>query len=315
MRRATVSAVRALAVLAACGLLAACGGGGGRAAPEAPEDPAPRAAGDGPFADPKDFEPKAFGVKISGSGHPIIFIPGLGSPGEVWASTVRELEASYECHVLTLSGFAGRPPIDEPLSAAVRRDLTRYIRSRRMKQPIIVGHSMGGFIALWLATSAPENIGPVIVVDAGPALSGDLEEARQLRARWAQASDEEFAVQAKYMYTGMASDPKRLEAISTLAAKSDRRTIGDAIYEMMITNLTSEMPKIEAPVLLVLADGYFKTRIQKQVEGIRNKKVIILPTGHFVMLDDPNAFFKAIDDFLTKHCSKDEEDEDEDDDD
>lgn len=305
MRRATVGPVRALAVLAglACGLLAACGGGGGgRAAPEAPEDPAPRAAGDGPFADRKDFEPKAFGVTISGSGHPIIFIPGLGSPGEVWASTVRELEASYECHVLTLSGFAGRPPIDEPLSAAVRRDLTRYIRSRRMKQPIIVGHSMGGFIALWLATSAPENIGPVIVVDAGPALSGDLEEARQLRARWAQASDEEFAVQAKYMYTGMATDPKRLEAISTLAARSDRRTIGDAIYEMMITDLTDRMPDIRAPVLFVLADGIFQQRIRKQVEGVPDKEIVVVPKArHFVMIDDPKRFVEEVEAFLEAH--------------
>lgn len=271
-----------------------------RAPEPAPADPARN-----PFADRKDFEPTAFGVLVVGTGRPIIFIPGLGSPGEVWDETVEHLANDHECHVITLSGFAGRPPIEEPLSSAVRRDLTRYIRSRSLDHPILVGHSMGGFIALWLAGSFPENIGPVIIVDAGPALSGDLEEAKQLRDRWAKASDEEFAVQAKYMYAGMATDPKRLEAISTLAAKSDRKTIGDAIFEMMSTDLTDLLEDIRAPVLFVLADGFFQTRIKKQAEPIRDKEIVVVPRArHFVMIDDPKRFFAAVDAFLEEHPAK-----------
>jgi N-formylmaleamate deformylase len=301
MRPLGLLAVLAVAVTVACS-------GGGAAARVEPEAPTARDPGS-PFVDRKDFQPKAFGVEVSGSGHPVILIPGLGSPGEVWTETVQHLEDSYECHVLTLSGFAGRAPIDEPLSAAVRRDLTRYIRSRRLHRPIIVGHSMGGFIALWLAASFPENVGPVIVVDAGPALSGDLDAAKLLRSRWVQASDEEFAVQAKTMYTGMATDPRRLEAISTLAAKSDRRTIGDAIYEMVLTDLTDRMPAIRAPVLFVLADGAFQQRIRKQVGGVRTKEIVVVPRArHFVMIDDPKRFFEAIDAFLDAHPPKDRPD-------
>jgi pimeloyl-ACP methyl ester carboxylesterase len=287
--------MRALGVLLIAAAAAACGGGA-RAEPQEPE---PRDDGEGPFVERRDFRPRAFGVERSGEGPPMIFIPGLGSPGEVWTETVQHLEDRYECHVLTLSGFAGRPPIAEPLSAAVRRALTRYIRSRRLERPIIVGHSMGGFIALWLAVSFPENIGAVIIVDAGPALSGDLEEAKLLRSRWVDASDEEFARQARYMYSGMASDPKRLEAISTLAAKSDRRTIGDAIYEMMITNLTDRMSEIRAPALFVLADGPFQHRIRKQVEDVSDKEIIVVPRArHFVMNDAPKQFFEIVDAFL-----------------
>ena len=278
--------------------LAACGGGG---AAVAPEEPAPR-AGDSPFADRRDFEPKAFGVEVRGEGPPILFIPGLGSPGLVWAETVRRLEDRYECHVLTLSGFAGRPPIAEPLSAAVRRDLVRYIRSRRLRDPAVVGHSMGGFIALWLAVASPANTGPVIIVDAGPALSGDLAEARTLRERWVQASDEELARRARSMYAGMASDPKRLAAISALAAKSDRRTIGDAIYEMMITNLTDRMPEIRSPVLFLLADGPLQHRIRRQAAGVPDKAIVVVPRArHFVMIDAPDRFAEELEAFLDEH--------------
>jgi pimeloyl-ACP methyl ester carboxylesterase len=107
------------------------------------------------------------------------------------------------------------------------------------------------------------------------------------------------------MYSGMASDPKRLETISTLAAKSDRRTIGDAIYEMVITDLTDRMPAIRAPVLFVLADGSFQQRIRKQVEGVRNKEIVVVPKArHFVMIDDPKRFFEAVHTFLEAHPPK-----------
>jgi N-formylmaleamate deformylase len=273
---------------------------GGKSPPAGEPDPEPRRGG--VFVDKQDFEPTSFEVEVVGEGRPIIFIPGLGCPGDVWNATAAHLEdQGFESHILTLAGFAGLPPIDKPISATVRKELTRYIQSRRLERPVIVGHSMGGFIAFWIAVNFPENTGPVIIVDAGPGLSGDLTEAKQLREKWRDASDEEFARQARFMYQGMARNKKALAPIAALAAKSNRKALGDAIYEMMITNLTSEMDKIESPVLLVLANGYYKTRIQRQVAAIADKQITIMPTGHFVMLDDPAGFYKAIDAFLEAH--------------
>lgn len=283
---------RVLPVLA---ITLACGG-----TPRSADEPAPPERG-GVFVDDPDFEPTAFEVRVVGEGRPIVFIPGLGCPGEVWDATAEHLEG-FESHILTLAGFAGRPPlIGLPLSETVRKELTRYIRSRRLERPVIVGHSMGGFIAFWIASHFPENTGPVIIVDAGPALSGDLQDARRLREKWRDASDEEFARRARAMYTGMARNKRALAPIAAKAARSDRKALGDAIYEMMVTNLTGEMDQIESPVLLVLADGYFKSRILRQVAAIRDKQVEIFKTGHFVMLDDPAGFFRVIDEFLDAH--------------
>lgn len=253
----------------------------------------------GPFAAASNFKPKAFGVEVSGSGRPIIFIPGLGCPGEVWAETVEHLAADFESHVLTLSGFAGRAAIDEPLSAAVRRDLTRYIRSNQLEDPVIVGHSMGGFIAYWIASYHPELVGPVIIVDASPALSGDIDDAKQLRLKWRHASDELYVQQLRSAFRGMTSVPARMAPVIELVTRSDRKAIGDAIYEMMTTNLIGAVKDIEAPVLVVAADGYFKTRIRDQIRTIPDHQMIVVPRArHFVMWDDPKAWFAAIDKFL-----------------
>jgi len=257
---------------------------------------------DEPFGAARDFKPVAFTVDVKGRGRPIILIPGLGCPGHVWDETVAHLGDDYESHVLTLAGFAGNEAISEPLSAAVRRDLTRYIRSRNMRDPIIVGHSMGGFIAYWLASYHPELVGPVIIVDAGPALSGDIDEAKALRSRWKNASDEEFVGGMRAAFTGMTSSPGRMAPVIEAVTRSDRRAIGNAIYEMITTDLTDVVKDIVAPVLIVAADGRYQQRIRAQVETIPDHQMVVLPrTHHFVMWDDPDAFFKLIDKFLEAH--------------
>src|SRR5262245_17579424 len=258
-----------------------------------------------PFAAPADFKPVAFTVDVKGHGRPVIFIPGLGCPGEVWDDVVDHLGEDYESHVLTLSGFAGNAAIAEPLSAAVRRDLTRYIRSRHLRAPIIVGHSMGGFIAYWIASYHPELVGPVIVVDASPALSGDLDEAKALRAKWKYASDEEFNAGMRAAFMSMSGAPKKMAPVADAVTRSDRRAIGDAIYEMITTDLTDHVKDITAPVLVIAADGGYQTRIRTQTETIPDHTMIVLPrTHHFVMYDDPDGFFKLVDRFLDEHPAK-----------
>lgn len=63
---------------------------------------AERAADDGPTTYP-------FDVAVKGKGPAMILIPGLASSGEVWDTTVEHFKDRYECHVLTLGGFAGAP--------------------------------------------------------------------------------------------------------------------------------------------------------------------------------------------------------------
>lgn len=257
---------------------------------------------DSPFASAKDFEPVAFGVDVTGEGRPIIFIPGLGCPGDVWDDVVEHLGDDYESHVLTLSGFAGREPIDEPLSLAVRRDLTRYIRSRKLKDPVIVGHSMGGFIAYWIASYHPELVGSVVIVDASPALTGGMEEAKVLRERWKNASDEEFERLVRIAFMSMTKKPRKMEPVIAKILKSDRRTFGEAIYEMVLTDLRAEVDDIEVPVLIVAADGGLQKRIREQTATIPDHEIVVLPkTKHFVMWDDPDGFYRVLDRFLEDH--------------
>ncbi|MBA3460482.1 MAG: alpha/beta hydrolase [Deltaproteobacteria bacterium] len=292
--------MRALAILLL--VLIGCG-----AAEKRPKRSQPDDDSGTPFGADASFEPVAFQVEVTGpdGARPIVLIPGLACPGEVWRETVEHLGDDYQAHVLTLAGFAGNDPIDEPLSKAVRRDLTRYIRSRKLDHPIIVGHSMGGFIAFWIASYHPDLVGPVIIVDASPALSGGLEEAKELRTNWRKASDEQFASQVRAKFGSMTHNAKRMRPVIDQIAKSDRKTIGDAIYEMIMTDLREQVKEIRAPVLIVAADGGLKGRIREQTKEIPNHEMVVIRgAAHFVMWDQPAQFFKVVDKFLEENPAR-----------
>ncbi len=276
--------------------LVACGGSAPPASsPAADED-------DGPFVDNRDFEPTAFTVKVTGHGTPVIFIPGVACPGSVWDDTVERLGDDIQAHVITLAGFAGEKPTRPPLLAKARRDLVRYIRSRRLENPIVVGHSLGGFLAYWLAATAPDAIGGLVVVDAGPRYCASDATARLLRNTWAQAGDDELPRQVRAKFSGMARHRERLEPYIDQIARSDRQTVGDAVYELVKVDLTEQIASITAPVLLVLADGGLKDRSRRQAQGIDDLEIVVMPkTGHFVMFDDPEGFVRVLRDFIDAH--------------
>jgi pimeloyl-ACP methyl ester carboxylesterase len=266
----------------------------------APARPPPRP----PVVAPAPFEPTSFHVAVSGHGRPIILIPGLGCPGTVWADTVAHF-AHAQTHVLSLAGFAGEDPIAQPLSATVRTELAAYIRDRHLDHPVIIGHSLGGFIAYWLAASEPDLVGPTIVVDAFPAFGsepGSLAGVASVAAGWKTMSAADFGTLVRDWFAPMANDEAKLAPIVEDVLSSDRRTFADAYVELFATDLRPQLPHIAAPVLIVLADGPFQGQIREQVAGIPTREVIVVPhTRHFVMFDDPAGFFRAVDGFLAKH--------------
>ena len=82
--------------------------------------------------------------------------------------------------MLTLAGFAGVPPIEQPLIASVRTELVEYIRAHQLTRPILIGHSLGGTLALAIAADHPDLVGPIIVVDSLPFLAGAQFQAKTL---------------------------------------------------------------------------------------------------------------------------------------
>ena len=263
-------------------------------------------------------KPRSFAVQVVGHGSPMILIPGLTCGGDVWKSTLEHFENRYECHVLTLAGFAGEPAIPAPMMETIRKDITAYIRERKLSHPIIVGHSLGGFLAFWIAATAPALPGPVVSVDGGTFLSALMDpnataqtakaNAETMRKMMEGQTAEQFAANNKMFLSRMITDPKNVDLIAPTCAKSDPKAVALAMYELMTTDLRDDVARIKTPVLLI-GSGAFATspemkksvqaRYEAQVAKVPNHKVLLAEKArHFIMLDDPAFLFSAMDEFL-----------------
>jgi pimeloyl-ACP methyl ester carboxylesterase len=280
------------------------------------------------FAWSDDKQPRSFHVDVVGKGRPMILIPGLSSSPDTWTTTVARYRDRYECHVLTLAGFVGQPPIAEPLMPAVRRDLTEYIRDRHLDHPVIVGHSLGGTLAMEIALDHPELVGPIVVVDMVPFLGGSVlqvkssDEAKPIIATMRRAMDAMTAEQweqyarsgqsVKYMVTVDAD----LKTLIGWSLASDRRTVTDVLADIYGLDLRDDVAKIRAPVLALgtwrgVHDQVMdiaKFDLTKQMVAIsfaaqyaklpRLHFALSENARHFIMFDDPAWFFAELDAFL-----------------
>jgi pimeloyl-ACP methyl ester carboxylesterase len=263
-------------------------------------------------------KPPSFHVDVTGHGKPMILIPGFASSGKTWDSTVAHYKDRYECHVLTLAGFAGEPRIEAPFLETVRKDLAAYIRTNKMNKPVIVGHSLGGFMALWLAEQEPDLVGPLVIVDSLPFLPAVMNpgataetakaQAEQMRKMFSGPPTEQSEKMSEMSVKAMVTSPADFEMIMGWSRKSDRVAMGDAIYEMMTTDLRADLGKIDSPTLVLgtwLAYKEYATREQveqnfrTQYAKLKGYDFVLSDKArHFVMLDDPDGFFQAVDHFL-----------------
>jgi len=263
-------------------------------------------------------KPPSFHVEIAGHGKPMILIPGFASSGKTWDGTVAHYKDQYECHVLTLAGFAGEPRIEAPFLETVRKDLAAYIRENKMNKPVIVGHSLGGVLALWLAEREPDLVGPLVIVDSLPFLAGIMDpgataesvkaQAEQMRKMYSGPPTEQTEKMGEMAVKTMVTSPADFETIMGWTRKSDRVAMGNAMYEMMTTDLRGDLDKIASPTLVLgtwIAYKQYATReaveknFRTQYAKLKNYDFVLSDKArHFVMLDDPDGFFQALDHFL-----------------
>lgn len=250
--------------------------------------------------------PRAFHVEIAGRGPAVILIPGLSSSGAVWNDTVEHLRTRYTCHVITLAGFAGVPPIDAPLLATASQQLIDYITKHRLGRPVVVGHSLGGTLALDLAAAAPAAVGAVVIVDMLPFMArvffdvAAVDDAKpmiaRMRAGLAAQTDQQYAEQARSgpWIRNMVTSPAHLQQITGWTLASDRSTVAAAMLDMLEVDRRPLLAQIDAPVL-VLAAGLRGTgqhvdrarhaaMFEQQYAGLRKLHFAMSDTArHFIM--------------------------------
>src|ERR1043165_252005 len=94
-----------------------------------------------------------------GKGHPIILIHGFCETHEIWNGFADKLAEKFEVFAIDLPGFGGSPLLPTPFSIQeVAVKVRDWIDQVGLQFPIVIGHSLGGYVALAMAKKSQENI-------------------------------------------------------------------------------------------------------------------------------------------------------------
>mgnify|MGYP001627769069 CR=1 FL=1 len=263
-----------------------------------------------------------FAVEVHGQGTPMLLIPGLSNAGAVWDETVARYKSDYQMHVVTLPGFAGQPAMakTDPYLSQVRDQLLAYIDTKKLKKPVVVGHSLGGYMAMMMAVEQPRLFKKIVIVDSVPfipalTMPGATEEnskamADAMKTQMDKQDEQTRAASLDQILATMITSPERIKLAKKWGMDSDPATVNQAMYEMMTTDLRQEIAAVKTPTLVMGSwiaykdYGMSHERLQAsygaQYEAMENHKLVITDTGkHFIMWDDPDFYFAKMDAFLT----------------
>jgi pimeloyl-ACP methyl ester carboxylesterase len=257
-------------------------------------------------------------VTKSGSGkRAVIFIPGLGSGAYVWDGVAPEVAKNYTVYTLTFAGFDGEPPVQPPYIDAFTQSVKDLIAQEKLVKPLLVGHSLGGVVALKLAETMPDTLGGVLLLDSLPIFpppqAGETPQTRaagaaQVRDQILAATPDQYQSYVHSFSIQFVSDAKNADLVATRSLKSDRATFAGAFYELTLTDLRPALAKVTVPVELLMPapsqtyEPQIAAFYSQLYLGTKDFTLVpVVPSKHFLMYDAPDKFQAALDAFLAKY--------------
>ncbi|MEO8236700.1 MAG: alpha/beta hydrolase [Flavobacterium sp.] len=260
------------------------------------------------FAQTKSYP---FEVVKTGKGkQAIIFIPGFASSGDVWNETKAVFEKDFTCYSLTMAGFSGVKPQPNPSFENWKTEIGNYIKDNKIEKPILIGHSMGGGLALAIAADHPELIGKIVVVDALPCLaalsnpsfkSKENNDCSGMVTQMTAMTDAQFYDMQKMTMPRLLAETSKLDMVVDWSVKSDRTTFAQMYCDFFNVDLREKISSVKCPSLILL-ESYFvnlKPAIEEQYKNLKTANLQYANKGlHFIMYDDAAWYLEQLGNFI-----------------
>lgn len=262
-------------------------------------------------------------VDSGGSGPPIVFIHGLSSYLSFWEYQIPYFAKTHRVIALDLPGYgaSGRPdvPYTPPWYADIVSD---WMSAVGVERAAIVGHSMGGQIAVHLALSHPERVERLVLSAPAGFERFSPGAARFMRTFWTEgrameATEEQ--VRSNFttsVFNRTDAGVERLIEERVRLGKSSRFggtsvAVSRSVAGMLDHLVIDRARDVTAPTLIVYGTndrmipnpvfngGRTRTIAQKAVSAIPGARLVLIPSaGHTVHHDEPAAFNAALEEFL-----------------
>lgn len=247
-------------------------------------------------------------VEVVGQGDPVLLLPGFTCPGEVWAETVEKISRNHECHLVSYAGFGDVPAIDSSWLHTVKKDIDQYIQENKFVKLSIVGHSMGGTLALWLASEKQFDIKKLLIVDALPCMgammipnysSDKISYNTEYNNNLLKMSDEEFRGMAMNFAVFMSKSASKHQQIVDWMTKADRKTYVYGYTDLLKLDLREDIKNIESQVVILAAANPSKRMVEgvynNQFAALESKEIVYIEnSAHFIMFDQFEIYMNEL---------------------
>ncbi len=244
-----------------------------------------------------------------GRGKPVILLHGwLGSWG-YWLKTMESLKNEYRCYALDFWGFgdSGKRRTSYQVDDFVSL-VDQFMDRLGIEAAPVVGHSMGGTVAMCLALAKPQRVQRVIAVGS-PVVGDSLNIFLRLAGRpwianivWHLPVALQLGIKAFSPYV-VKNWNEWYQMITRDLSRTTLEAFFSSINSLHKTDLRARLPAMTTPLMGIYGAGD-NVVAPNQANLIANnapisKVTMMLGSGHFPMLDEPQAFNRNLAEFLS----------------
>jgi pimeloyl-ACP methyl ester carboxylesterase len=254
------------------------------------------------------FEGKKIFYRLYGSGKPVMLVHGFGETGEVWKNQISFFESKTQLIIPDLPGSGSSEMTDDMSMSGMAEIIKIIVNEEAINRFVLIGHSMGGYIALALAEKYPEMVEKLCLFHS--IAFADSEEKKATRKKGIAFIKEHGAFEFLKNTTpnlfspvSKSKTPLLVDSfIESLMNFSDQSLI--SYYEAMMKrpDRTSVLKNAEFPVQFILGKDDVAVPLEdglKQSYFSKQSHIDILKeSGHMGMLEEPEICNDILQQFL-----------------
>jgi len=240
----------------------------------------------------------------NGSGTPVLFLHGLNGNGSSWVDQLSALATSMKMWAWDAPGY-GQSDVAGDSVTDLAKVAIEFLETCTDGPVNLVGHSMGGLVAMKIAIMKPEIVKRLILscTHPGHGLTDGANERYQRRLReLEELPREEYGRRrAKGMLPDETSE-ELFERVAAIAAESRPDGVVNAAWAIQTANLIPELAKIKAKTLVITCDKDSVAPLTKAEPLLAHipdvQHVELSGLGHAPYLEDARRFNEVVSDFL-----------------
>jgi pimeloyl-ACP methyl ester carboxylesterase len=233
--------------------------------------------------------------RVAGKGDPaIVLIHGWATDANYWNAQIAPLQAKYTVVTVDLAGHGGSTKSRTDWSMEkYGEDVATVVQRIPNQQVILVGHSMGGTVALEAARTLGSRVIGIVVVDALKSVGLPPLSPSQIETRVAPFRTDFIGAVRKYVSEELfekGADPLFVQKVA-YDMSLEPPDVGVASLEALLSmDFKTVLPDIKVPVLAINSDlgTTDDARIRKALPTFKSD--VIPHTSHFLMMEVPDKF-------------------------